>query len=182
MRWRGALVFVLVLAIATLVHVPYANAQGGPGMGMRNQGLMGSGAVREWFRRLNLSEDDLDRLEKVLDSRELELSRAQNEIKIYQTQVTNMLLDPDPDMKSIEDAISKSLAYEKTVRMIQIERQVAIRKIFGEDRWQTILSLVREARMSEKMGQFANSFSAKGLKPQEVAMYSRLLTILRQIM
>jgi len=52
----------------------------------------------------------------------------------------------------------------------------------GEERWQTILLLVREARTSEKMGQFANSFGTKGLKPQEVDMYSRLLTILRQIM
>jgi len=68
------------------------------------------------------------------------------------------------------------------VRLIQIERQVEIRKILGEERWQTILLLVREARTSEKMGQFANSFGTKGLKPQEVDMYSRLLTILRQIM
>jgi Spy/CpxP family protein refolding chaperone len=184
MRWKGALAFLLVLASAALVGVPCASAQEGPppGMGMGNQGVMGPGAVRGWFRGLNLTEDDLDRLEKILGSRELELSKAQNEIRIYQTRVTNMLLDPDPDMKAIEDTISKSLVYEKTVRMIQIERQVAIRRIFGEDRWQAILFLVREARMSEKMGQFANSFSAKGLTPQEVNMYSRLLTILRQIM
>jgi len=184
MSWKAAsaLAFSIVLISAALVNVSFASPQGGPGMGMGNQGVMGPGAVREWFRSLSLSDDDLDRLEKILGSRELELSKAQNEIRIYQTQVSNMLLDPNPDMKAIEDAISKSLVYEKTVRVIQIERQVAIRRIFGEDRWQAILFLVREARMSERMGQFANSFSAKGLTPQEVNMYSRLLTILRQIM
>jgi Spy/CpxP family protein refolding chaperone len=182
MRGRIASALVFVLVSVVLLHVPCAYAQGGPGMGAGNQGVMGPGAVREWFRRLNLSEDDLDRLEKILDSRELELARAQNEIRIYQTRVATMLLDPDPDMRAIEEAISKSLAYEKAIRLIQIERQVAIRKILGEERWQAVLFLVREARMSEKMGQFANSFSTKGLKPQEVDRYSRLLTILRQIM
>jgi hypothetical protein len=59
---------------------------------------------------------------------------------------------------------------------------VAIRKIFGEERWQSILFLVREARMSEKMGQFSNSFSAKGFSSQEADRYGRLLIILRRIM
>ncbi|MEN6296688.1 MAG: periplasmic heavy metal sensor [Rectinema sp.] len=171
------------LALLFLIAgVAFVSAQGGPGMGMGNQGVMGPGAVREWFRSLNLTDEDLAKLEKILDAREIELAKAQNEIRIYQTQVANMLLDPNPDMNSIEDAISKSLGYEKTVRIIQIERQVAIRKIFGEERWQSILFLVREARMSEKMGQFSNSFSAKGFSSQEADRYGRLLIILRRIM
>jgi len=178
----GVVALVCFAAVAMFVSISTVSAQGGPGMGMGNHGVMGPVAVREWFRSLNLTEEELDKLEEVLDSRQIELSKAQNEIRIYQARVATMLLDPEPDMKAIEDAISKSLEYEKTVRLIQIERQVEIRKILGEERWQTILLLVREARTSEKMGQFANSFGTKGLKPQEVDMYSRLLTILRQVM
>jgi len=176
------LALLFLIAAVAFVSAPPASAQGGPGMGMGNQGVMGPGAVRDWFHSLNLTDDDLDRLDRILSARELELSKAQNEVRIYQTQIANMLLDPDPDMKSIENLILKSLVYEKTVRVIQIERQVAIRKIFGEDRWQSILLLVREARMSEKMGRFADSFSAKGFSPQEADRYGRLLAILRQIM
>jgi hypothetical protein len=162
--------------------VTQINAQPGPGKGMGIQGIMGPAAVREWFRSLNLTEEELDKIEGILAEREYELSKAQNEILILQTQISNALLDPDPSMKAIEEAIDKSLLYEKTVRLIQIERQIAIREVFGEERWNTILLLVHEARMSEKMGKFSNSFSAKGLKPEEVALYSRLLTVLRRIM
>lgn len=181
---RTTILAVLLIFTSAFVSVPLVSAQGGPGMGMGNgnQGVMGAGAVREWFRSLNLSDDDLNRLDDILGSRELDLEKAQNEVRIYQTQVANMLLDPNPDMKAIENAISKSLTYEKTVRVIQIERQVAIRRVFGEDRWQSILFLVREARMSEKTGKFADSFSARGLSPEEADRYRRLLTVLRQIM
>jgi Spy/CpxP family protein refolding chaperone len=159
----------LLLMLFLIAAVALVSAQGGPGMGM--QGVMGPSAVREWFKSLNLTNDDLDKLEKTLAARELELVKAQNEIKILQTKVANMLLEPNPDME-----------WEKTVRMIQIERQVEIRKILGEQRWQSVLLLVREARMSEKAGKFANSFSAKGLSPDEADRYTRLLKVLRRIM
>ncbi len=153
----------------------------GAGAGM-GQGMMGPNAVRGWFKSLNLNEDELGRLEKVLETKELELVKAQNEITILQAQIANQLLDPNPDMKKIEEAVSRSLEYEKIVRLIQIERQIAIRKILGEDRWQSVLLLVREARASEKAGKFTYSFSAKGLTAVEADRYSRLLRILRRIM
>ncbi len=172
------------MAIAALMCVSTASAQGGPGMGMGmgSQGIMGPAAVRELFKSLNLTDDDLDKLDKILETDEISLVKSQNEITILQTKVANLLLDASPDMSAIESAISKSLAYEKDVRMIQIKRQVAIRNVFGEDRWQSILLLVREARMSERAGKFANSFSAKGLNAQEANRYSRLLAALRRIM
>lgn len=171
-------------AIAALVGVSAVSAQGGPGMGMGmgGQGVMGPAAVRELFKNLNLTDDDLDKLDRILETDEIDLVKAQNEITIFQTKVANLLLDPNPDMGGIEDAITKSLTFEKDVRMIQIKRQVAIRSVFGENRWQSILLLVREARMSERAGKFANSFSAKGLSAQEANRYSRLLAALRRIM
>ena len=180
-RARLSVLLILITSIAFLDILPVA-AQAGSGKGMGNQGVMGPIVVREWFRSLNLTNEDLDKLEKILESREFELTKAQNEIRILQAQIANILVDPDPDLKAIEEAISKSLQYEKTVRMIQIERQVAIRKVVGEDRWQTILLLVHEARMSEKTGKFANSFSTKGLSVEESNRYSHLLAILRRIM
>jgi Spy/CpxP family protein refolding chaperone len=178
---RLSLFLILIVGIAFLGIFPVA-AQAGYGKGMGNQGVMGPTVVREWFRSLNLTDKDLDKLEKILQSRELELVKAQNEIRILQTQIANILVDPDPDLKAIDEAISKSLQYEKIVRMIQIDRQIAIRKVFGEDRWQTILFLVHEARMSEKAGRFANSFSTKGLSAEEANRYGRLLGMLRRIM
>jgi len=171
-------------AVIALVSVSTLSAQGGPGMGMGqgNQGVMGPSAVRAWFRALNLTDSDLDALGKILDADEIELAKAQNEIAILQIKIANMLLNPKPDLDAIDEAISKSLAYEKTVRMIQIKRQVAIRNVFGEEKWQSILLIVREAKMSEKAGKFANSFSAKGLEPDEAQRYARLLNALRRIM
>lgn len=171
-------------ALVALVGISAVNAQGGPGMGMGmgSQGVMGPAVVRELFKSLNLTDDDLNKLDKILESDEIDLQKAQNEIKILQTQVANLLLDLTPDMSAIENLVSKSLVYEKNVRMIQIKRQVAIRNAFGEDRWQAILLLVREARMSERVGKFASSFSAKGLSVQEANRYSKLLAALRRIM
>ncbi len=181
MRVFAALCF---WAVVVLVSVPTLSAQGGPGMGMGmgSQGIMGQAAVRELFKSLNLTDEDLNKLDKILETDEINLEKSQNEITILQTKVANLLLDAAPDMGAIESAITASLTYEKDVRMIQIKRQVAIRSVFGEDRWQSILLLVREARMSERAGKFANSFSAKGLSTQEANRYSRLLAALRRIM
>jgi len=66
-------------------------------------------------------------------------------------------------MKAIEEAIDKSLLYEKTVRLIQIERQIAIREVFGEERWNTILLLVHEARMSERWANFLIHLAQRAL-------------------
>lgn len=175
--WAGA-----GAAFAQGMGMGGTQASPGVGPGGMGQGMMGPNAVRGWFKSLNLTEDDLLRLEKVLEMKEVELVKAQNEITILQAQIANQLLDPNPDMKKIEEAVSRSLEWEKTVRLIQIERQIAIRRILGEDRWQSVLMLVREARASEKAGKFTYSFSAKGLSTVEADRYSRLLKILRRIM
>lgn len=179
---NSIIVIVLACLVATVAVQPVAAQGGGSGGGMGSGDIMGPAAVRGWFKSLNLTEEDLAAMEKLLESREIELVKAQNEIRILQMLVSNELLNPEPDMKRIEEAVTRSLEWEKKVRLIQIERQIGLRRILGEERWQSILLLVREARASEKAGRFAQSFSAKGFTQIEADRYGRLLRILRRIM
>ena len=85
-------------------------------------------------------------------------------------------------MADLEGAVKKSLGWEQDIRMIQIKRQLAVRGVLGEERWQTVLMIAREARLAERAGIFAKTFSNRGLSSAESARLARFLRSLRVFM
>lgn len=143
---------------------------------------MGKDAVRGWFQNLKLTDQELQQIAKIIEADEAELARAQAEIKIIQSKIARLMLESSPDLDAIKEEISKSAEFEKTIKFIQIKRQLEVKKVLGEERWQTVLMLVREARVSEKFGKFADSFSSKGMNPKDVDRWGRMMLMLKRFM
>ncbi len=166
--FTAAIVFMLLFASATL-----ASAQMRP---------MGKDAVRGWLQNLKLTDQELQQISKIIEADEAELARAQAEIKIIQSKIARLMLESTPDLDAIKEEIGKSAEYEKTIKFIQIKRQLEVKEVLGEERWQTVLMLVREARVSEKFGKFADSFSSKGMNPKDADRWGRMLLMLKRFM
>lgn len=170
--FRQAICFIAVAAMVFVTTVSVA-AQAKP---------MGKDAVRGWFRELKLTDSELKEISAAIEADETEINKAQAEIRIVQSKITRLMLESDPDLNAIGAEIDKSLGFEKTIRLAQIKRQLEVRRVLGKERWQTVLLLVKEARMSQIMGKFPDSFSRKGINPKDADSWGRLLLMLRKIM
>jgi hypothetical protein len=94
-------------------------------------------------RKLGLQPKELDQIEKILDRNEEAIGKARAEIQILQARITRLLLEKEPSMDQVRALVKESLDWELQVRMAQIERQVAIRKVVGEERWAGVMQLMR---------------------------------------
>lgn len=169
---RRALCFIAVMSMIFMAAAS-VSAQAKP---------KGKDAVRGWFRELKLTDEELKDISAVVEADEAEINKAQAEIRIVQSQIARLMLDSAPDIAAIGAGIDKSLESEKLIRMAQIKRQIEVRKILGKERWQTVLLLVKEARVSQTSGKFSDSFSKRGINPKDAAAWTKLLLMLRKIM
>jgi hypothetical protein len=171
--------FALAIVFSFVLAAPLA-AQG------QTQGApvlpQGRAAVRAWFKALDIKDTELQAIEKIIQADESTLAKDRAEIRILQAQIARMMLDQEPAMTDIENAVKKSLGWEQDIRMIQIKHQLAVRNVLGNDRWQTALLIVKEARLAEKAGRFADSFSKRGLSQAESERWTRFLRALRMFM
>lgn len=173
MRFKRAICF---LAMAAMVFVSAA------AVSAQQARPMGKNAVRGWLKELNLSDSELKQIAVAIEADELAIDQARAEIRIAQSKIARLMLEPSPDSGAIEAEIDKSLQSEKTIRMTQIKRQLELRAVLGEERWKTVLLLAKEARVSQAAGKFSDSFSRKGINPKDAESWAKLLFLLRKIM
>ncbi|MCX7027868.1 MAG: hypothetical protein NT061_10420 [Spirochaetes bacterium] len=139
----------------------------------------GKETVRGWLRELKITDEELTQISELVAKDEPALSKARADIRVQQANIARLLLEAEPDKAAIEAEVDKSLEAEKTIRMVQIDRQIQVKSIFGEKRWKTVLLIVREARMAESAGRLKESFSRKGLNQKEAERWTKALLLLR---
>jgi Spy/CpxP family protein refolding chaperone len=103
----------------------------------------GLAAGEKAAKKLGLQPKELDQIEKILDRNEEAIGKARAEIQILQARITRLLLEKEPPMDQVKALVKESLDWELQVRMAQIERQIAIRKVVGEERWAGVMKLMR---------------------------------------
>lgn len=131
------------LAQERLAQVRPAQAQEGYGLAQ----------ARADYRLLSLSEDELSRARRLVerDARDLELARA--EIRELQARLARLLLADPPDLGAVKATVRESLEAEYRVRMIQIERNIALRGILGDRRWAALSRLSRGFGSAARSGE-----------------------------
>lgn len=102
------------------------------------------------FRELGIREKELDRIEAILKKDEAGIAEARAEIQIIQARIARELLKDGPDKAGIKAMIEESLGWELKIRMIQIERQIAIRDLIGTPRWALFVKLMRAAAIRDQ--------------------------------
>jgi hypothetical protein len=81
-------------------------------------------------------------------------------------------------MDQIRSIVRESLDWELKVRLIQIERQIALRKILGDDRWTALFKLGKTVAVLERA---VKAQEGKGADKKETERRTRLLAILKRL-
>lgn len=103
----------------------------------------GLAQARADFRLLSLSEDELARARNLMERDARDLERARAEIRELQARLARLLLADPPDLGAVKATVRESLEAEYRMRMIQIERNIALRGILGDRRWAALSRLSR---------------------------------------
>ena len=176
-RYGLMLLAALVLMLAGAVAIS-AQPMSGPKAGP-SAGPQGKESVRGWLRDLKITDEELAKISALVGRDEPALAKARADIRVNQANIARLLLEAEPDRAAVAAELDKSFAAEKTIRMVQIDRQIQVKSIFGEKRWKTILLIAKEARVAESMGRLKESFSRKGLTAKEAEMWTRTLMLLK---
>jgi Spy/CpxP family protein refolding chaperone len=133
--------------------------------------------ARRDFRLLNLGADEIAAIRGVLDkdARAVELARA--DIRECQARLARLLLDAEPDRARIEATVRQSLDAEYRIRMVQIDRSIALRSILGERRWPLLYQLSRGIGGLSRADLLRNLPERRG----EDELWSTLLEMLRAL-
>jgi len=163
----------LALALALTAASPPAAAQaaGEPEAAQDTGKADGGKAARE----LDLKAKELDQIERILDADEEAISKARAEVQILQARIARLLLEKEPPMDKVRALVKESLDWELQVRMAQIERQIAIRKVVGEERWGKVMQYARLA--AARAGKAIKSAAAD----KEAAVLRRVQEILARL-
>lgn len=102
------------------------------------------------LRRLDIDEAEYDRILEINRSTQMTAQEAAAEQKILQARLEKLMLDPDPDMREIEELLRESLEWKLKMEMARIKQSIEMRKILGEDRWLRFLRLREEFRQRDR--------------------------------
>lgn len=166
----------------TAESTPAKPAQAGAKAHGAQQELPRAQGVKALLKSLDLKPAELDRIEAVLAKDEGALARDRADIKVLQAQITRLLVDKDPSTDALGKAVKQSLDLEYQIRMIQIGRQLEVRKILGDERWASLLRFSRLAVDAQRAGRLRESFSTRGLSAEDGEIWKRILAYSRRIL
>jgi|GEM_PF-2795758 len=147
MEKRKAPVFAALILIAALLLIP---------------GLTVSAQVRAYDQKigpgqfvygyafqkpLKLTVEEQKAVRDILSKDQNEIAKARAEIRISQAKISRLMLDDNPDMGAISAELDRIAEFEKTIKMIQIQRQIEIKKLLGEDRYNDLVRVLTQRRI-----------------------------------
>ena len=174
MRKPGMRVLVAMVCLAAAI---------GPALGAQErlaqaQDGYGLAQARADFRLLSMTEDEFSRARDLMERDARELERARAEIRELQARLARLLLADPPDMGEIRKTVRESLEAEFRVRMIQIERNMALRELLGDRRWAALNRLSRAFGALGKGGELRDLAERAG-DQERLAMLALILKALQ---
>lgn len=98
---------------------------------------------RQVLTRLGLSPEEAGAVERTVGETAAQTARLNAELNVKKAELARLLLAEDPNERQIERNLRESAETEVRMRMLEIQRELAIREIVGTDRWTAILREVR---------------------------------------
>jgi hypothetical protein len=108
--------------------------------------------ARRDFQRLELSREEMAGLRELVAKEQRSVEQERARIREAQARLARLMLDAKPDMDAIRATVRDSLEAEYRIRMVQIERNLAIRAIIGDSRWAALSRLSRALDALSKSG------------------------------
>jgi hypothetical protein len=154
MSLRTAMVVLLVLVAAALAaQEPYS------------EGLL---------KNLGLENEAIEEIQEIQRESAADIRLKRAELEVRKAELARLLVDDDPSLRAIERNLRDTAGIEVEVRMLEIERELAIREVVGTDRWTRIARKLVARRAAEAREGVARSEMARQLR-------ERLATLERAI-
>ncbi len=126
------------------------------------------------LRSLDLEEREIAAIMRVQREHALAVRPLQADLNIEQAELARLLIDENPSIRRIEANLRTSAEIEVQIRLLEIQRELAIRRVIGTDRWTRLVQAAR-ARSVEASGAFPRIQERLGAVGQALAEQQRLL-------
>lgn len=94
-------------------------------------------------KRLGLSERQAEQFVAIYADSAVELAKARAEVNVQKALLAKLLLDVDASEREVEKVLRQAVEAEVQVRMVQIRRELAARKLIGDRRWIQLRELLK---------------------------------------
>lgn len=142
---KRGIVGMLVLILSVSVGGAATAQEGGPGgvLGRIMMELEDAGDLRFIGELAEIDEETMEQVVEIRNDADEAIRVAKSEIEIVQARIQRLLLEDDPNLDRIEDLVREASQWEVDIRMAQIERDVAIRRLIGDNAWARLLQTRR---------------------------------------
>ena len=94
-------------------------------------------------KRLGLTDQQTERFVAIYADTAADLAKARAEINVQKALLAKLLLDADASEREVERILRQAMDAEVQVRMIQIRRELAARKLIGDRKWLQLRELLK---------------------------------------
>ena len=104
----------------------------------------------EVLDRLDLKEDEVEKVREIFEETEREIREARLEIDVLRAQLRKLLFQEQVNMREVERMLRQSLDWELKERLAQIRRQVELRELLGDAKYARLTQVVERRRMLQQ--------------------------------
>jgi len=94
-------------------------------------------------KRFGLTEQQADKFIAIYADSAIELAKARAEVNVQKAVLAKLLLDVEVGEREVEKVLRQAVEAEVQVRMVQIRRELAARKLIGDRRWIQLRDVLR---------------------------------------
>jgi hypothetical protein len=105
------------------------------------------------LQSLGLDDDEIEQVLEVEREAAVRIQRLRADLDVQKAELARLLLDESPDMRLVERNLRESADIEVQIRIVGIERELAIRRIVGTERWTRIVQAQRLRREAQARSQ-----------------------------
>ncbi|MFP4441499.1 MAG: hypothetical protein ACLFST_00110 [Spirochaetia bacterium] len=121
---------------------------------------------------LNVEDEDIEKAIEIHREAAETIEIAKNKQAILKTKLKYDLMDPQVDMEEVEQLLRDTLEWELKIQMAQIERDLELRNLFGDDIWARMnivnRSFFSNLNVDEKVKSFSEALRIMKDYPPEV--------------
>lgn len=85
--------------------------------------------------QIKLTEEEREEIQVILETYITTIKIPKAELEILHAQLTRELIVDNPDMGRVEELVQESLAWEGKIRVAEIKRELAMKKLLGDRKW-----------------------------------------------
>ena len=101
---------------------------------------------KQMLRRLGLTDDQINQFSVIQQQAQPGIRAAQQDMRAAKRQLAQLLMDPKADPQEIDRLVHAATDAEALMRIAQIHREMLVRQLIGDRKWQKLVLYLRLRR------------------------------------